>query len=82
MEIYSAKDGTGRKFSVYKEQVGPGVAVYFIEVSTPCGAQRCALSANSALNLGRALLCSVHDDAPEPAPETPPPIPPTLYAVD
>ena len=82
MEIYSTKDGTGRKLTVYKEQVGPGVAAYFIDVSTPCGAQRCALSATSALNLGRALLCSVHDDAQEPAPETPPPTPPTLHPVD
>jgi hypothetical protein len=82
VEIYSTKDGTGRKLSVHKEQVGPGVAAYFIDVSTPCGAQRCALSATSALNLGRALLCSVHDDAQEPAPEMPPPIPPMLHAVD
>jgi hypothetical protein len=82
LEIYSAKDGTGRKFSVYKEQVGPGVAVYFIEVSTPCGAQRCALSANSALNLGRALLWSAHADGLQPAPEKPRPRPPTLHAVD
>jgi len=82
LEIYSAKDGTGRKFSVYKEQVGPGVAVYFIEVSTPCGAQRCALSASSALNLGRALLWSAHADGLRPAPETPRPTPPTLHAVD
>ena len=81
MEIYSTKDGTGRKLSVYKEQVGPGVAAYFIDVSTPCGAQRYAMSATSALNLGRALLCSVHDDAQESAPETPP-IPPTLRVVD
>ena len=63
MEIYSTKDGTGRKLSVFKEQVGPGVAAYFIDVSTPCGAQRCELSATSAWSLGRALLCSVHDDA-------------------
>jgi hypothetical protein len=82
VEIYSTKDGTGRKLSVHKERVGPGVSAYFIEMSTPSGGQRCALSATSALNLGRALLCSVHDDAQEPAPETPPPIPPTLYAVD
>ena len=82
MEIYSTKDGTGRKLRVHKERVGPGVAAYFIDVSTPSGGQRCALSATSALNLGRALLCSVHDDAPEPAPETPRPIPPTLHAVD
>ena len=83
MEIYSTKDGTGRKLSVHKDQVGPGVAAYFVDVSTPCGAQRCALSATSALNLGRALLCSVHDDdALEPAPEMPLPIPPTLHAVD
>ena len=81
MEIYSTKDGTGRKLSVHKEPVGPGVNAYFIEMSTPSGGQRCALSATSALNLGRALLCSVHDDAQEPPPETPP-IPPTLYAVD
>ena len=81
MEIYSTKDGTGRKLSVYKDQVGPGVAAYFVDVSTPCGAQRCALSAISALNLGRDLLCSVHDDALQPAPKIPPPIPPTLYAV-
>jgi len=58
VEIYSTKDGTGRHLSVHKEQVGLGVAAYFIDVSTPCGAQRCALSANSALNLGRALLWS------------------------
>ena len=82
MEIYSTNDGTGSKLSVHKEQVGPGIAAYFIDVSTPSGAQRCALSAISALNLGRDLLCSVHDDAQEPAPETPPPIPPTLHAVD
>ena len=82
MEIYSIKDGTGRKLSVHKERVGPGVAAYFIDVSTPCGAQRCALSAKSAWNLGRALLCSVHDDAEEPAPETPLPTPPKLHAVD
>jgi hypothetical protein len=82
VEIYSTKDGTGRKLSVRKERVGPGMSAYFIEMSTPSGGQRCALSATSALNLGRALLCSVHDDAQEPAPETPPPIPPTLYAVD
>jgi hypothetical protein len=81
VEIYSTKDGTGRKLSVHKEQVAPGVAAYFIEVSTPCGAQRYALTATSAWSLGRALLCSVHDDAQEPAPETPP-IPPTLRAVD
>jgi len=82
VEIYSTKDGTGRKLSVHKEQVGPGVAAYFIDVSTPSGAQRCALSTTSALNLGRALLCSVHDDALQPAPKIPPPIPPTLHAVD
>ena len=82
MEIYSTKDGTGRKLSVHKEQVGPGVAAYFIDVSTPCGAQRCALSTTSAWSLGRALLCSVHDDALQPAPQMPPPIPPTLHAVD
>jgi hypothetical protein len=63
VEIYSTKDGTGRKLSVHKEQLGPGVAAYFIDMSTPCGAQRCVLSANSALNLGRALLWSVHADA-------------------
>jgi hypothetical protein len=82
VEIYSTKDGTGRKLRVHKERVGPGVSAYFIEMSTPSGGQRCALSATSALNLGRALLCSVHDDAQEPAPETPQPIPPTLHAVD
>ena len=83
MEIYSTKDGTGRHLSVHKEQVGPGVAAYFIEVRTPSGAQRCALSATSAYNLGRALLCAVHDgDALEPPPEMLPPIPPTLNAVD
>jgi hypothetical protein len=82
VEIYSSKDNTGRKLSVHKEQVGPGVSAYFIEMSTPSGGQRCALSATSAWNLGRALLCSVHDDAPAPAPKTPPPIPPTLHAVD
>jgi hypothetical protein len=82
VEIYSTKDGTGRKLSVYKERVGPGVSAYFIEMSTPFGGQRCPLSATSALNLGRALLCSVHDEAQEPAPKTPPPIPPKLHAVD
>jgi hypothetical protein len=82
VEIYSTKDGTGRKLSVHKEQVGPGVAAYFIDVSTPSGAQRCALSATSAWSLGRALLCSVHDDALEPAPQMPPPTLPTLHAVD
>ena len=82
MEIYSTKDGTGRKLSVHKERVGPGVSAYFIDMSTPSGGQRCPLSATSALNLGRALLCSVHDDAQEPAPETPLPIPPTLHAVE
>jgi hypothetical protein len=82
VEIYSTTDGTGRKLSVYKEQVGPGVAAYFIDVSTPCGAQRCVLSATSALNLGRALLWSAHADGLQPAPETPPPTPPTLHAVD
>jgi hypothetical protein len=39
MEIYSTKDGTGRKLSVHKDQVGPGVAAYFVDVSTPCGAR-------------------------------------------
>jgi hypothetical protein len=73
VEIYSIKDATGRKLSVHKERVGPGVAAYFIDVSTPRGAQRCALSATSAWSLGRALLCSVHDDVPEPARKTPPP---------
>jgi hypothetical protein len=63
VEIYSTKDGTGRKLSVHKEQLGPGVAAYFIDMSTPCGAQRCVLSADSALNLGRALLWSAHADA-------------------
>jgi len=82
MEIYSTKDGTGRKLSVHKDQVGPGVAAYFVDVSTPCGAQRCALSATSALNLGRALLWSAHADGLQPAPETPPTTPPTLHAVD
>ena len=82
MEIYSTNDGTGSKLSVHKEQVGPGVAAYFIDVSTPCGAQRCALSATSALNLGRALLWSAHADGLQPAPETPPPTPPTLHPVD
>ena len=82
MEIYSVKDGTGRHLSVHKEHAAPGVAAYFIEVNTPSGEQRCTLSATSAYNLGRALLCAVHDDAQEPAPEMPPPIPPTLHAVD
>ena len=83
MEIYAVKDGTGRHLSVHKEQVAPGVAAYFIDVSTPSGEQRYALSAISALNLGRALLCAVHDDdALEPAPEMLPAIPPTLHAVD
>jgi hypothetical protein len=82
VEIYSTKDGTGRHLSVHREQVGPGVTAYFIDVSTPSGGQRCALSATSALNLGRALLRSVHDDAQEPAPDMPPPIPPTLHTVD
>ena len=77
MEIYSTRDGTGRHLSVHKERVGPGVAAYFIDVSTPSGGQRCALSATSALVL-RALLWSAHADALEPAPE----IPPTLHAVD
>ena len=77
MEIYSTRDGTGRHLSVHKERVGPGVAAYFIDVSTPSGGQRCALSATSALIL-RALLWSAHADALEPAPE----IPPTLHAVD
>jgi hypothetical protein len=63
VEIYSTKDGTGRKLSVHKEQLGPGVAAYFIDMSTPCGAQRCVLSASSALNLARALLWSAHADA-------------------
>jgi hypothetical protein len=63
VEIYSTKDGTGRKLSAHKEQVAPRVAAYFIEVSTPCGAQPFALSATSAWSLGRALLCSVHDDS-------------------
>jgi hypothetical protein len=67
--IYSTKDGTGRKLSAHKEQVTPRVAAYFIEVSTPCGAQPFALSATSAWSLGRALLCSVHDDALQPAPQ-------------
>ena len=82
MEIYSTNDGTGSKLSVHKEQVGPGIAAYFIDVSTPSGAQRCALSTTSALNLGRALLWSAHADGLQPAPETPPPTPPTLHAVD
>jgi hypothetical protein len=83
VEIYSVKDGTGRHLSVHKEQVAPGVAAYFIEVNTPSGGQRYALSATSALNLGRALLCAVHDDdALEPPPEMLPPIPPKLHAVD
>ena len=82
MEIYSTKDGAGRKLSVHKERIGPGVAAYFIDVSTPSDGQRCALSATSALNLGRALLWSAHADALEPAPEIPPPIPPTLHPVD
>ena len=77
MEIYSTKDGAGRKLSVHKERIGPGVAAYFIDVSKPSGGQRCALSATSALVL-RALLWSAHADALEPAPE----IPPTLHAVD
>jgi len=77
VEIYSTKDGTGKKLSVHKEWVGPGVAAYSIDVSTPSGRQRCALSASSALIL-RALLA----EALEPAPEMPPPIPPTLHAVD
>ena len=80
MEIYSTKDGTGRKLRVHKERVGPGVSAYFIEMSTPSGGQRCALSATSALNLGRALMWSAHADALEPAPETPPPA--TLHPVD
>ena len=83
MEIYSTKDGTGRKLSVHKERVGPaGVPAYFIDVSTPCGEQRCALSASSALTLGRTLMWATHADALEAAPETPPPMPPTLHAVD
>ena len=82
MEIYSTKDATGTTLSVHKERVGPNVTAYFIDVGTPCCEQRCVLSATSALNLGRALLCSVHDDAQESATETPPPIPPTLHAVD
>jgi hypothetical protein len=83
VEIYSVKGGTGRQLSVHKEQVAPGVAAYFIDVSTPSGGQRCALSATSALDLGRALLCAVHDDdALEPPPEMLPPMPPTLHAVD
>ena len=82
MEIYSTKDGTGRKLSVHKERVGPGLAAYFIDVNTPSGGQRCALSATSALNLGRALLWSAHADGLQPTPETPPPTPPTLHAVD
>jgi hypothetical protein len=81
VEIYSTTDGTGRKLSVHKERVGPGLPAYFIDVSTPCGGQRCALGATSALNLGRALVWSTHTDALEPAPEMPPPIP-TLHAVD
>jgi hypothetical protein len=90
VEIYSTEDVSGRKLSVYKEQVAPGVSAYFVDVSTPSGGQRCALSATSALKLGRALLWSAgrallwsaHDDAQEPAPETPPPIAPTLHGVD
>ncbi len=82
MEIYSTKDGTGRKLSVHKERAGPGVSAYFIDVSTPSSGQRCALSTASAWSLGRALLCSVHDGAQEPAPQMPPPIPPTLHVVD
>ena len=82
MEIYSTEDGTGRKLTVHKEKVGPGVSAYFIDVSTPSGGQRCALSATSALNLGRALLWSAHADAQEPPTEMPPPIPPTLHVVD
>ena len=82
MEIYSTNDGTGKHLSVHKERVAPGVPAYFIDVSTPSGGGLCcALSAISALNLGRDLLCSVHDDALQPAPKIPPPIPPTLYAV-
>ena len=84
MEIFSTKDGTGRKLSVHKERVGPaGVPAYFIDVSTPSGGgQCCELSASSALNLGRALLWSAHADGLQPAPETPPTTPPTLHAVD
>ena len=78
MEIYSTKDATGTTLSVHKERVGPNVTAYFIDVSTPCCEQRCVLSATSALNLGRALLWSEHDEAQEPTPEMPPPIPPTL----
>ena len=81
VEIYSTKDGTGRKLSVHKERVGPGVTAYFIDVSTPSGGQRCALSATSASVL-RALLWSVRADAPEPASEILPPISSTLHAVD
>jgi hypothetical protein len=81
VEIYSTTDGTGSKLSVHKEWVGPAVAAYFIDVSTPSGGQRCALSASSALVL-RALPRSPHGDALEPAPEILPPIPPTLHAVD
>ena len=83
MEIYSVKDGTGKRLSVHKERVAPGVNAYFIEVNTPPGGQRYALSATSALNLGRALLCAVHDDdALQPALKIPPPLPATLHAVD
>ena len=82
MEIYSTKDVSGTELSAHKERVGHGVTAYFIDVSTPSGGQRCALSATSAWSLGRALLCSVHDDALQPAPQMPPPTPPTLHAVD
>ena len=83
MEIYSTRDGTGRHLSVHKDQVGPGMNAYFIDVTTRSGRQWWVLNATSALNLGRALLCSVHDDdALEPAPEVPPPTPPTLHVVD
>ena len=80
MEIYSTRDGTGRKLTVHKERVGPGLAAYFIDVNTPSGGQRCALSATSALNLGRALLWSAHADAVEPAPQMSWPI--TLHTVN
>ena len=78
MEIYSTKDSTGKRLSVHKERVAPGVSAYFIDVSTPSGGgQCCELTASSALVL-RALLA----DALEPAPEMPRPIRPMLHAVD
>jgi hypothetical protein len=59
------------------------VNAYFVDVTTPSGRQWWMLNTTSALNLGRALLCSVHDDdALEPAPEMPSTTPPTLYLVE